>query len=409
MFSQGGLSLEQAPPLSVVLRFFITATFFGLIVGVLIMMFGVEIFDASTKEARIITHILALGVMASFMLGALFQMLPVIAGVVLQTPTKKAMFVHVTLTLGVIMIALAFYTQQSLFYLLSSFLLGASLLFTTTIMIANLCKLETHSSSSKGMLFALGGFMVTILLGLYLVLALGGYHEGSYFLQIKQAHYSFGLFGWVSLLIISISYQVIEMFYVTPKYPDSMSKFLVLVLFGLLLLTPFIPPIMIALLLMIYASITLLRLSQRKRPTADATVWFWRFGMGMLIVSMILMLMNEEILKPLNYVTFIFFALSIIFAMVYKIVPFLVWFHLSNQGFMDAPLMFDVIHPKEIKQHFYLHSITAFSFLVALLFSPIIMIAGMLTICSFGVLLYRLLRAIKLYKHTQKHGQKMSW
>ena len=31
MFSQGGLSLEQAPPISVVLRFFITGGIFGVI------------------------------------------------------------------------------------------------------------------------------------------------------------------------------------------------------------------------------------------------------------------------------------------------------------------------------------------------------------------------------------------
>ena len=409
MFSQGGLSLDQAPPISVVLRFFITASIFGIAAGVLLLLFGVDVFDASNKEALILTHILALGVMASIMLGALFQMLPVIAGVVLQNPTKKAMFVHIAFTLGVIMIALAFYTQKSAFYLISAVLLGASLLFVTTIMISNLFKLEGHSSSSKGMLFALGGFTITILLGLYLLLALGGYHDGSYFAQIKQTHYSFGLFGWVSLLIISISYQVIEMFYVTPKYPDILSKNLIITLFFLLLFTPFIPPIMIALLLITYATITLLRLSKRKRPTSDGTVWFWRFGMGMLIASMLLLLMNEEVLKPLNYLTFIFFALSIVFAMVYKIVPFLVWFHLSNQGYMSAPLMFDIVHPREIKQHFYMHIATAVAFLIALLIPQAIMIAGALTISSFGLLLYRLIIAIKLYRHTQKHGEKMCW
>ena len=409
MFNQGGLSLNQAPPISVVLRFFITASMFGIIAGVLLLLFGEKIFDASNQEALIITHILALGVMASFMLGALFQMLPVIAGVVLQNPTKKAMFVHITLTLGVIMIALAFYSQKNTFYLISTLFLGTSLLYTTAIMISNLFTLKSHSSSSKGMLFALGGFTVTILLGLYLLLALGGYHEGSYFAQMKQTHYSFGLFGWVSLLIISISYQVIEMFYVTPKYPDIMSKYLIMILFGLLLLTPFIPPIMIALLLIAYATITLLRLSKRKRPTSDATVWFWRFGMGMLIVSMLLMLINEELFKPLNYITFIFFALSVVFAMVYKIVPFLVWFHLSNQGYMSAPLMFDIVHPKEIKQHFYLHIATAVSFLITLFLPQTIMIAGILTSTSFGLLLYRLIIAIKIYQHTQEHGEKMSW
>ena len=131
MFNQGGLSLEQAPPISVVLRFFITASVFGIVAGVLLLIFGKEVFDVSTKEALIITHILALGVMASFMLGALFQMLPVIAGVVLKTPTKKASFVHSTFTTGVIMIGFAFYTAKPILYLISGVLLGVSLLYTT--------------------------------------------------------------------------------------------------------------------------------------------------------------------------------------------------------------------------------------------------------------------------------------
>ncbi len=409
MFNQGGLSLEQAPPISVVLRFFITASIFGIVAGVLLLIFGKEVFDPSNKEALIITHILALGVMASFMLGALFQMLPVIAGVVLKTPGKKAMFVHVTFTLGVIMIALAFYSSISTLYMLASILLGASLLFTTAIMISNLFKLQTHSNSSKGMLFALGGFSITIVLGLYLLLALGGYHDGVYFTQIKEAHYSFGLFGWVSLLIISISYQVIEMFYVTPKYPDIVSKYLIMIVFALLFLTPFIPPSMIALALIAYAVITLLRLSKRRRPTSDGTVWFWRLGMGMLIVSMAIMIVDSEALKPLNYVTFIFFALSIVFAMVYKIVPFLVWFHLSNQGYLSAPLMFDIVHPKEIKQHFYLHIATFVLWVLSLYHDSFIIPASLLVIASFSLLLYRIINAWKIYIHTQKHSEKMSW
>jgi uncharacterized membrane protein YesL len=95
--------------------------------------------------------------------------------------------------------------------------------------------------------------------------------------------------------------------------------------------------------------------------------------------------------------------------MVYKIVPFLVWFHLSNQGYMEAPLMFDIVHPKEIKQHFYLHIGTFVAFVLSIFFSSLITIAGLLTIASFGLLLYRLIGAIKKYRYTQKHTQKMSW
>ncbi len=406
MYNNAGLSLEQAPPLSVVLRFFITASVFGIGVGLLLLIFGANVFDASTKEARIITHLLALGVMASFMLGALFQMLPVIAGVVLKAPTKKAMFVHVAFTLGVIMISVAFWTSNPLFFALAALFLGGSLLHATAIMIVNLLKLPSHSSSSKGMLFALGAFMITILLGLYLLLVLGGYHDGAWYASVKQAHYAFGLFGWVSTLIIAISFQVIEMFFVTPKYPEWIQKYLIMIISILLLISPFAQPIMIALPLILYAGYTLHRLSQRKRPTSDASVWFWRFGMGLLILSMLLYIAD---MGALTYITFIFFATSIVFAMVYKIVPFLVWFHLSNQGYMSAPLMFDIIPPKRVKWHFYLHVGTLIMWALSSYHDGFVTIASLLVILSFGYLLYHLISAIKIYRYTQKHSEKISW
>lgn len=86
MFNQNGLSLEQAPPFSVVLRFFLSGAIFGVLAGIFILIFGIDIYDASNPKALILTHTLTLGVMLSFMFGALFQMLPVIGGVKLDEP-----------------------------------------------------------------------------------------------------------------------------------------------------------------------------------------------------------------------------------------------------------------------------------------------------------------------------------
>jgi len=137
MFRQGGLSLEQAPPLSVVLRFFITGAGFGVLLGVYLLgstFSSVQPFGSTTFNL-IVTHLLALGVMASFMLGALFQMLPVIAGVVIKVPTKKAIAVHLFLVMGILFQLFAFSKNGSLFYLLSALFLGSGLLYATLIML----------------------------------------------------------------------------------------------------------------------------------------------------------------------------------------------------------------------------------------------------------------------------------
>jgi len=76
---------------------------------------------------------------------------------------------------------------------------------------------------------------------------------------------------------------------------------------------------------------------------------------------------------------------------------------------MSAPLMFDIIHPKEIKQHFYLHVVTFVLWGLSVYHDSFIIPASMIVIASFSLLLYRLIHAWKIYLHTQKHSEKMSW
>ncbi len=45
---------------------------------------------------------------------------------------------------------------------------------------------------------------------------MGGVSTSGDFLALRQLHLGLGLLGWIALLILSVSFQVIEMFYVTP-------------------------------------------------------------------------------------------------------------------------------------------------------------------------------------------------
>ncbi len=424
MFNQGGLSLEQAPPISVVLKFFVTASIFGTLLGLYLLgnTMGILSFDNHTIYITTI-HILALGVMASFMFGALFQMLPVVAGVVIKVPKSKSMIVHIALIIGLILQLTAFETSNSILYISSAIVLGLGVIHATTLMLKEILKIKNYSNSSLGILFALLNFTIAILFGIYLLLTIGGYIDGTFFIPIREAHYSFAIFGWVTLLIISISFQVIEMFYVTPKFPSLLSKYFPVAIFLLLIskttilfmqLDSSYLNMAIALSFVIYASITIYQLYKRRRPTSDATVWFWRLGMGLLIFSSLITITYnivglDERFDALSYFAFISFVLSIVFAMVYKIVPFLVWFHLSNQGYMEAPMMFDVIHPKKAKIHFWIHLFTFIAWSISILYEPVSILTSILVIISFGWLLYHLISAIKKYNYTQKYTKKIEW
>jgi hypothetical protein len=221
-------------------------------------------------------------------------------------------------------------------------------------------------------------------------------------------------------LIASISFQVIEMFYVTPSYPKFVSRYLPYKIFALLVLgsiaSIFIPKvwalvdIFLALVLGGYALLTLKRLTQRKRPLADATMWFWRMGMISLLLSMLFwistLFTDEPLLRSVTAITFASFALSVVFAMFYKIVPFLTWFHLNAQGYYTAPMMHEVIHPKTAKKHFWIYLAATLSLLASLWFEPAIYLAGTLTILSFGWVAWQIIHAHFLYQKIQKTGEK---
>jgi hypothetical protein len=420
MFDQNGLSLDQAPPVSVVFGLFLMGAFWGILTGIAILYYRSDIFDFSSTGALVITHLMTLGVMMGFMLGALFQMLPVIAGVILEAPIPRSNLIKVLLLAGTLTLLSGFITHSGILFLFASILLGASLLYVAVAMGSKLWKLSHHSASSRGMLFSMISLLILVLLALYMTLTYAGLVDGTYFLAVKQIHYSFGLFGWIALLIVSISFQTIEMFYVTPAYPKLLTRMMpmgivsLLALLSLLLLLESSVSSWIQLLLylslILYAGFTLLRLSQRKRPLADATMWFWRTGMGSLILSMFLLIadlfVSQHLLVSLATILFASFILSVLFAMFYKIVPFLTWFHLNAQGYFTAPMMHEVIHPKTAKKHYYIHLGTLLLFLLSLIFPQAILLAGVGMILSFTWVGYQILHANKLYKHTQETGEK---
>ena len=64
-------------------------------------------------------------------------------------------------------------------------------------------------------------------------------------------------------------------------------------------------------------------LNNRKRPVFDVTLWYWKFSLICLIISMIIWMFN---IFESNYILAIIFAFGFLYSllqgMVYKIIPF---------------------------------------------------------------------------------------
>lgn len=191
------------------------------------------------------------------------------------------------------------------------------------------------------------------------------------------AHTAFGLLGWVLLLVIGVAYQVVPMFQITPAYPPRLARWLTGGLFALLLLhaaAPLPPRIAAASVdtalaagVLLFAFATLRLQSRRRRKLPDVTLDYWRLGMASLIVSVAVWTVaqiwpawaDSDAYPLLLGVLFIGgFAVSVVSGMLYKIVPFLAWFHLQAQLQARAgsiPTMKEMIAERWMRMQFRLH------------------------------------------------------
>jgi hypothetical protein len=81
MVDTSGLSLDQAPPIHLPLRLLLTAPWFAVAAGVVLMSVGEPaLVSRWTPGALALTHLITVGFLGQAMCGALLQMLPVIAG-----------------------------------------------------------------------------------------------------------------------------------------------------------------------------------------------------------------------------------------------------------------------------------------------------------------------------------------
>jgi hypothetical protein len=354
--NSAGLSLEQAPPFGVPLRFFLTAPWFLVLAALLLSWQGPAVFASRWLPATLaLTHLLTLGFMAQVMLGALLQMLPVVVGVVVPRLRLTAMLIHIPLTLGALALTVAFLSGVPAWFQLAWWLLG--LTFGVALMAIHLAlwRAPVASGTVIALRCALGALLVTVGLGLLL----GGYFGWGWRLPVvamTHLHAAWGLVGWTVLLVAGVAYQVVPMFQITPPYPRWFNRgFAPLMAAGLTAWStcvlagwPTAATLASALLAVgvaLFALMTLYLLAQRRRKIGDPTLGYWRTSMASLLAGAVLWLAMlwvpaqarmPQVELLLGILSILGFAVVITNGMLYKIVPFLAWFHLQAQLFQRA-------------------------------------------------------------------------
>lgn len=406
-----GLDFEKIPAFSVPMRFFFTAPLFALISALIIMMAGESMWLTRWHPATLaVTHATVLGIISITMCGAIMQLLPVLAGKSLPQAPLISTLTLILISAGTLLLISAF--------LASVFGVGSYLFFT----LAGCAFILGFGGFIGGILWLIRqrnkvsvsintmrlGFIAILVVGAIACLLLADYVFTGQFNMTKQltdSHASWGLIGWVSLVIIGVSFQVLPMFHVAPALPMWSTRYLPGFLFIVLLLhallTLVITQFMVAniavwqvaqsscvmllkLGLMSYAITAMTCLLKRKRKIADVSVNCWLIALSSLFICCGISLIPgyEGLLinlgwSPLTLASvFIYgWVMSVIMAMIIKIVPFLAYLHLQRQcgfhmqAFALLPNMHTLLSKKRMQVLFYSHlfSITA---LLITLYNP---------------------------------------
>ena len=423
---QALLSFDQAPPIAAPFRFFLTAPIFALLAGLLLLASGPQLFASRwTPAALALTHLITIGFMLQVMLGALMQILPVVAGANIAHPLRVATWVHALLVPGTLLLAAGLLTSDPLALRLAAVALALGVTLFLVAAGHALGGAPSGNPTILGLKLALLGLGATSGLGVVLALALDGSTELPV-LQLTGIHLAWGLVGWSTTLLTAVALVVVPMFQLTPAYPQWFARrffwslFVVLACWSIACLAGWQWPTAalatgMLLLLAVFAALTLHLQRHSKRARFDATQHYWRLAMLSALTACALALLSVLLPEtaasrplPLLWGVLVLHGslISVISGMLYKIVPFLVWLHLQNAGGgrILAPNMQKVIDRRQIDYQLHAH-LAALALLSAAALLPewFTYPAATAVLVASGWLLRNLLAATAFYRqHRQR-------
>ena len=415
------LSTEQAPPISVPLRFFIVAPVFLALAALLLVMAGGNPFAELRSPAQIAaTHHVTLGFMAMVMMGATQQLLPVVIGSPMPASRLVAWFTFLPLIAGVLSLSAGFMLGRMELLNLSWLLLGLAFLVFIAASLTSLARATAKNATKTALLLSILSLAGAVTFGILLA---RGYAAGLPlpYAKLAAAHISLALGGWVLLLGIGVSYQVVPMFQLTPNYPKWLTAGLAPAIFAALLLNlalllpesaprwaGFIAESLFWSLACCFAVVTLRLQNQRRRRVPDAPLSFSRLGMFSLLLAALFSLAAltfqaaSDYLRTLSVLAFLLgFALSLMQGMLYKIIPFLVWFHLFRGGISTGiPNMKNIIPEPWMWRHLWLHGGTLLAALLAPWWNAAAWLVMLGLLLQGALLGYGVFTGIAVYRRT---------
>ena len=345
-------------------------------------------------QAQALTHAGTLGVLAMGMMGALYQMTPVVAGSPVPF-ARVAHIVHILLLTGLVGFIWRLLSGSTLAMSVAIICFGIALAAFLLPLGWALLRAPTKDETALGMRIAVASLAIITVIGLFMA---GGFAGGEFSekrMLWVQLHVTLALCGWVGGLIMAVSWQVIPMFYLASHVGKNTKRWsLVLLLAGLVL------PLLVVLtgvesvgflsatnlmaiaalpaayvIWWLHPALILRTLSRRQRKRSDASLLFWQTGLGIGLLIIPIAVAATLLPDPRWQVLFGWlviwgWAATIMHGMLSRIVPFLVWFHRysARVGLEIVPSMRSLLPQQRIKTGFILHSGSVLSGVLAIFF-----------------------------------------
>ncbi|MCO4799867.1 MAG: hypothetical protein KC484_11650 [Colwelliaceae bacterium] len=424
-----GLSFDALPPIDIPFRYFLTAPIFALLSAIIVLIYGEVIWMSRWHPTTILlTHSFTLGFITMVMMGALYQILPVVGGVGVSRVRFVGAICHALLFIGTFALMSHFVYQQ--YWLKVSAFIALGLCFCLYILAISLVLIKRLSQGDTivGIRLAIAALFFTVCLGLLML----GRTIGVEFLSSSKSytdiHMLWGL-GWVSLLIISVSFQVVPMFHVAPNFPRWIMKLIpvgiFILLVSLLMLTPSSKVILtvaggVLLLHCIYVWSLISILRQRKRKIPDTTIKFWQLaaytifvisGFSIVPIEFLPKYLTQKYSLLIGASFIYFFILSVLIGMLLKIMPFLSYTHLQQKCLMNftameyLPNMHDFINKSQGNKLFVMHVVSGISLLVTIIFPYLYYIFSFALFVEFSWLFFLMLKTMNIYYKSAKKIQ----
>lgn len=356
----GGLSPEEAPPVEAPLGLFYLMPLFLGLAGLLLAWQGDEVMLSRwTPAALAATHFIVLGALAPVMCGALLQISPVLFGAPYPRVRLVAGLTAVGLGVGSLLIGAGFLAG------LSGLLLAGGVAAAGGLVVFLVGSYWALNSATVGphqalwtVRFAVLALAVTVGLGVMLALTRLGWLTLPEHLRWVDTHASWGLAGWIGLLLAGVGMEIIPMFYISPPFSAWLKRALPFLVTGLLAMitlsgvvqaVPMVLHVMFVTLFLVYLlyNIAALYVEQhRQRPRRDANLWLWQ-GSHVAVLGAFLVWLGGAS-HSLVGVLLLGSALSFMIGSLMKIVPFLSWLDLQQRRVAGRHLKVKLPHLKTL-------------------------------------------------------------